>query len=45
MAEGFKRMMEDGAFVFHAAGRDLTATELSSPVLEKLTSDAQDRLG
>ena len=45
VAEGFKRMMGDGAFVFHAAGRDLTATELSSLVLEKLKSDAQDRLG
>jgi molecular chaperone DnaK (HSP70) len=41
----FKRQMGYGAFIFHAAGRDYSATDLSALVLGKLKADAEAALG
>jgi molecular chaperone DnaK (HSP70) len=41
----FKRRMADSNFVFHASGRDYTATDLSALVLGKLRRDAEAVIG
>jgi molecular chaperone DnaK (HSP70) len=45
VAAFFKRQMGDPLFVFHANGRDHSATELSTLVLRKLKHDAEAHMG
>jgi molecular chaperone DnaK (HSP70) len=45
IAAFFKRRMGDESFLFHAAGNDYTATDLSALLLQKLKSDAEQALG
>jgi molecular chaperone DnaK (HSP70) len=44
VAAFFKREMGERDFVFHANGRDYSATELSAMVLEKIKRDAEQSL-
>jgi len=44
VAAFFKRQMGDPLFLFHADGRDYTATDLSAVLLRKLKADAEARL-
>jgi len=45
IAAFFKRQMGDPLFLFHAAGVDYTATDLSALLLRKLKADAEVRAG
>jgi molecular chaperone DnaK len=45
IAAFFKRRMGDETFLFHAAGTDYTATDLSALLLGKLKVDAEKALG
>jgi molecular chaperone DnaK len=45
VAAFFKRQMGDAQFVFHAAGVDYSATDLSAILLRKLKADAEARIG
>jgi molecular chaperone DnaK len=44
VAAFFKRQMGDPLFMFHAAGRDYSATDLSALVIGKLKADAEAHL-
>lgn len=45
VAAFFKRQMGDAQFLFHAAGVDHSATDLSAMVLRKLKADAEASIG
>jgi molecular chaperone DnaK len=45
IAAYFKRKMGDESFLFHAAGSDYSATDLSALLLKKLKDDAEKTLG
>lgn len=45
VAAFFKRQMGDSLFIFHADGKDYTATELSAKILRKLKLDAEAKMG